>query len=128
MSDLIRPSRRGIIGAIGLLIASPAIVRATNLMKLSPQRAYLGQWRGIPIYQVDEIAKLLTQSNDLFDDMTYVGTIRTFRTSIPSATWRVYNHGVLIPKTQVPCQDFAPSPKQNPCHALPFFRHNPPAN
>lgn len=72
-----------------------------------------GQWPSMmdlanrldPYGKIDYIAEMLSQSNDLWDDVPYVeaneigGHRFTFRTSIPAGSWRGYNIGVPYSKS-----------------------------
>lgn len=72
-----------------------------------------GQWLTLldlarrldPQGKIDYIAEMLSQANDLFDDMPWVeanelgGHKFTFRTSIPAGSWRQYLQGVPYSKS-----------------------------
>ena len=58
-----------------------------------------------PDGKITKIVELLTQSNEILEDMTFVegnlatGNLTTIRTGLPSATWRLLNYGVQPSKS-----------------------------
>lgn len=66
-------NRRGFLRQLGLVIAAPAIVRATSLMKVVP-------W--------DEPMVVIPWSTD-------------YRTAIPALTWRMLNQGLPYPDDDI---------------------------
>ena len=60
--SIIQPSRRGFLAGLGALIAAPAIVRASSLMPVS----------AIERYDISrQLVAMLSESNELLDDMIY---------------------------------------------------------
>jgi|SRR5579884_222415 len=58
-----------------------------------------------PEGQIDDICEILSQANELYDDMVWqegnlpTGHRMTLRTSLPSGTWRYLNQGVQVSKS-----------------------------
>jgi hypothetical protein len=44
MSELVQPTRRGLIRGLGLLVAAPAIVRVANIMPVRAEQLWLRSW------------------------------------------------------------------------------------
>lgn len=91
MSDILRPTRRGVIGGIGLLFAAPAIVKASSLM---PVKVYRPDYRLVAVFQDGVLLELGIDYRVDFD-----GTIRLKSAPPPSSSIGITNlspHGVTF--------------------------------
>src|SRR5579864_8389873 len=76
-------------------------------MPTNAQYLTLADWarRMDPQGQIDDIAEMLSQANEIYDDMIWIegilptGHKTTLRTSLPSGTWRLLYQGVPYGKS-----------------------------
>lgn len=100
---MIELPRRRILTGLASLIAAPAIVRASSLMPVRALSVHPGAWMSTNLWAypygrspgmdaVDQIAKLLTAQNELFDDMAWIeGPAHAryrIRTTLPAEAYR----------------------------------------
>ena len=78
MSQLITSRRGFIAGLASLVVAAPAVVRAASLMPVraiivpTPKMQSLVGWGHLPSERIREIAEMLSQTNEILDDLTFI--------------------------------------------------------
>ena len=79
MPQIISDRRGFIAGLASIVVAAPAIVRASSLMPVralivapAPQMQSLVGWGHLPFDRIREIAEMLSQSNAIIDDLSFI--------------------------------------------------------